>query len=265
MLYFPQLVSGATVQYPFLKRRVQRTITNNLAGGNALKLLDPGWAKVEWELTFETLNSEERSRLEEFFDAAGGRLNEFTFLDPTQNLFLQSEDLGASAWTKGPLVALNTGIADPNGGMSATRMSNTGSASQRIQQTIEAPGCFCYCFSLYARSEAAARVVLFRSTGGTEETTSYAIGASWVRLVLPGASQSEDESVGFGLSLEPGTAVDIYGLQAEAQPAPSMYRKTTSRCGVYSRARFDDDLLSITSYGPEQHSCTLRIVAPMGS
>jgi hypothetical protein len=265
MLYFPQLASGATVQYPFLKQRLQRTISNDLASGDSFKLLDPAWARVAWELTFETLNSEERVRLEEFFVKAGGRLNEFTFLDPTQNLFLRSEELVGSAWTKDPLLALSSGVADPNGGISATRVSNTGSASQRLHQTIQAPGWFCYCFSLYARSEAPTSVVLFRATGGTEETTSRALSANWARLALSGASQSEAESVTFGLGLAPGAAVDIYGLQAEAQPAPSTYRKTTSRCGVCRGARLDDDSLSITSHGPEQHSCTLRIVAPMGS
>ncbi len=52
------------------------------------------------------------------------------------------------------------------------------------------------------------------------------------------------------------------GCMAEAQPAPSAYRRTTSRSGVYRRARFDDDLLTMISEGPEQHSCRVRIVAP---
>ncbi len=265
MLYFPQLASGATVQYPFVKRRIQRTICNHLAGGDTLKLLDPGWAKAEWELTFENLNSEERTRLENFFASAGGRLNEFTFLDPTQNLLLQSEDLGASAWTKDPLLALTTGIEDPNGGTSATRLSNTGATGQRIHQTILAPGWFDYCFSLYAKGAPGGRVALFRSSASTEEARECALGPSWSRLALAGESQSDSESVAFGLSLAPGISADIYGVQAEAQPAPSTYRKTTSRCGVYRRARIDQDSLSMTSHGPEQHACTLRIVASLGS
>jgi len=262
MLYFPQLRSGATVQYPFVKRRIQRTISNSLPGGNILKLLDPGEARVEWELTFEALREEERIRLEEFFCAAEGRLNDFTWLDPTQNLLLWSEDLQAAAWTKGPMLSLVAGVADPDQGTRATRVSNAGAAEQRIQQTIEAPGWYQYCFSLHARSEAAGPVTLFRSTGGTEETRSYPLGANWTRLAFSGANQTAEESVAFGLSLAPGIAVDIYGLQVEAQPAPSAYRKTTSRSGVYRGARLDDDTLSVTSDGPEQHSCTLHIVAP---
>jgi hypothetical protein len=163
------------------------------------------------------------------------------------------------------MLALSAGVADPNGGTAATRISNTGAASQRILQMIHAPGWFCYCFSLYARSESAARIVLFRSTPDAEGTVSCALSANWARLALSGANQSAEESVSFGLSFEPGAAADIYGLQVEAQPAPSTYRKTTSRCGVYAKARLDDDSLSMTSYGPEQHACTLRIVAPMAS
>ncbi len=265
MLYFPQLASGATVQYPFVKQRIQRTISNSLPGGNVLKLLDPGGARVEWELTFESLNDEERIRLEEFFSAAEGRLNDFTLLDPAQNLLVWSEDLQAAAWTKGPMLSVNAGVADPSQGTRATRVSNAGAADQRIQQTIDAPGWFQYCFSLYVRSDAAGSIDLFRSTGGTEETRRYALSTSWMRLALLGASQTVEESVTFGVSLPPGMAVDIYGPQVEAQPAPSAYRRTTSRSGVYRGARLDDDSLSVTSDGPEQHSCTLHIVAPVAS
>jgi hypothetical protein len=67
VLYFPQLLSGASVQYPFVKRRIHRTVSNVMPDGRQLKLLDAGASRIEWDLTFETLSSTERTALEMFF------------------------------------------------------------------------------------------------------------------------------------------------------------------------------------------------------
>ena len=169
MLYFPQLDSGASVQYPFVKRRIFRTVVNTLADGSAAKLLDPGATMVAWELQFASLSGAERARLEGFFHAVEGRLGSFTLLDPTENLLLWSGDLDAGVWTAGPQLSVTGGIADPGGGTSATHLANTGAADQSITQSIEAPGWYCYCFSVYARSSATGRLTLFRSAGGDEQ------------------------------------------------------------------------------------------------
>ena len=265
MLYFPQLYSGATVQYPFVKRRICRTITSATPDGWVQKLGDPGWSSVEWELKFATLTSQERTELQTFFNTVEGRLGEFTFLDPTDNLLVRSGDLADAAWTKGPLVQITAGQADPDGGSEAMRVLNTGAGTQSIQQTVEGPGWFHYCFSFYASSAQPQSVAIFRFTGGAQDATSYPVNSNWKRLVLSGRSQGAGESITFGISLEAGAAVNVYGMQVEAQPAPSAYRKTTSRGGVHANARFDDDLLELTSEGPEQHSSTVRIVASLAS
>ncbi len=189
MLYFPQLYSGATAQYPFVKRRICRTITSAAPDGRMLKLGDPAWSIAEWELQFETLSSQERTELETFFNTVEGRLGEFTFLDPTDNLLVRSGDLAAAAWTKGPLVQIAAGQADPGGGSEAMRLSNTGAGTQSVQQTIEGPGWFHYCFSFYASSEQIVSLTVFRSTGGVEVARSYPVNSRWKRLALSGRSQ----------------------------------------------------------------------------
>ncbi|MFB3777233.1 MAG: hypothetical protein ACE141_06455 [Bryobacteraceae bacterium] len=265
MLYFPQLESGASVQYPFVKRRVYRTVTNTLADGRTVKLLDLGATMTAWDLTFSSLASSERAQLEEFFNAVEGRLSSFTMLDPTENLLLWSGDLNASVWAADPQLSVTGGVADPDNGTFAFRLSNAGALSQSIRQTLDAPSWFRYCFSVYARSSTAGRLTLFRSAGSEEEAEECALSPAWRRLMLTGAGSGTQESVVFGLRLANGASADVYGLQVEAQPAPSAYRKTTSRNGIYAAARFDDDVLSITSHGPEQHACTVRIVAPAAS
>ena len=261
MLYFPQLLPGATVQYPIVKRRVQRNIVSLTLGGRLLKLLDPGGARTEWELTFQALTSEEREYLEVFFSAAEGKLGEFTFLDPTDNLLLQSDELAEVAWSKGPALGLAANVADPDGGTQATSIHNAGAVPESLQQAIAGPGDFHYCFSLYARSDTPANLAMFRSVGGTEESITQYVQSSWKRLVHSGRSSSAEAGVTFGIRIDPGAQVEVFGMQAEAQIAPSNYRRTTLRCGVYEKARFDQDVLRLTSEGPEQHSGALRIVA----
>ncbi len=254
MLYFPQLGSGATVQYPYVKRRVYRTISNMLADGRRLRLADTGGARIQWEFTFKALSDQERLVLENFVRAVEGRLGEFTLLDPSDNLLVWSENLNAGAWTKGPLLSISGGV-----------VANTGTAAQSIQQTISGPGWFCYCFSLYARGAAGAAVTLYRSTGGVTEQREHRLSENWKRLALSGRTGTTAESVTFGLTVPAGATVEVAGIQAEAQPAPSTYRKTTTRSGVYPNARFEDDAFATVSEGPGQHSCRVRIGAPAAS
>jgi hypothetical protein len=263
VLCFPQLGTGAVAQYPLVKRRAFRTIRNELADGRRLTLLDAGVARMEWDLQFEALTDAERETLVGFFESVEGRLGTFVWLDPTENLLRYSDALTATTWTRGPLLSLTAGVADPTGGAAATRVSNAGGAEQSIQQTINAPGWFHYCFSVFVRSNTESNLTVYRKSGGLTHQETHRAGPAWRRVMLGGATNTAAESVTFGLSLAPGGSVEVYGMQAEAQPAASAYRRTASRAGVYTGARFDDDALVFTADGPEQHRCAVRIVAPV--
>lgn len=263
MLYFPQLLSGATAQYPFSKRRVARTVSEIHIDGHSSKMADPSAAVLEWRLSFSGLTDEERAAIESLFEAAEGRFGEFTFLDPTDNLLKWSEEFGSAAWVKGPMLQLTAGVPDPAGGDRATRITNAGAAAQTIRQTINAPSWFQYCFSCYARSPQPGSVTMFRSGSSTQQSKMLHAGPDWRRFSHVGALPQAEEQITFGFSLEAGTTVEVYGLQVEAQPSPSPYRKTTTRGGVYTKSRFADDSLSVTTDGPGAHSCTLRVVSPL--
>jgi hypothetical protein len=261
MLYFPQLVTGATVQYPLVKRRVQRNIVSRTPGGRWLKFFDPGGARIEWDLTFQALTSQERENLETFFRQTEGRLGEFTFLDPTDNLLHYSEELAEATWSRGTSLTLTENVADPLGGTRATLIHNSSETPDYLQQFVPGPGNFHYCFSLYARSDTPANLTLFRTAGVVEESETQPVQSNWRRLVHSGRSESADPAVLFGIRIDGGAQVDVFGMQVEAQTAPSDYRRTNTRNGVYYQARFDNDVLRMTSEGPEEHCCTLRIVA----
>jgi hypothetical protein len=259
MFYFPQLSTGSIGQYPIRKRRVARTIVNEAADSNQYKLADANAASVEWTLDFQTLSDAERDALIALHGSVEGRLGSFTFLDPTDNLLVWSEDLTQTAWVGNSFLTVTTGVADPNGGTSANRVSNSGAGVIAIQQTLNAPGWLEYGFSLQARSGQSQQVTLIRSTASASQSQTYNIGPNWTPLLLSGALGGTDQAVTFGIQIGAGGSADLYAIQVEAQAGASGYKRTTSNGGVYPSARFLDDALSITTNGPQQHACRIRI------
>jgi hypothetical protein len=164
MIYFPQLSSGATGQFPIQKQRTTRTAVNQSIQNYEIKLADPGAATTEWHIAFAELTDQELAGLESLFEAAEGRLTPFTFVDPTDNLLAWSERQDEAVWQADPLLTLTANIADPLGGTGAFQVSNTGLATQLLQQSIAAPASLSYCLSVYARSDQSTQVSLVRGS-----------------------------------------------------------------------------------------------------
>jgi|ERR1035441_317259 hypothetical protein len=256
MFYFPQLSSGATGQYPITRQRSARTVVNQSCQGYQVKLADPGAAITNWHLSFEEMSDEELAALEVLFQAVEGRLSPFTFVDPADNLLAWSDQQNQAVWQADPLLTLTGGAADPMGGMAAYQVTNPTPATLKLQQSINAPASLDYCLSLYARSDQSARVWLVRGSA----TYAQAISPQWTRPIFAGQLQDTGDSITFGIALDPGATVDVFGIQAEAQTTASLYKQTAETGGVYPNARFQNDTLTITTVGPSRHSCELDIV-----
>jgi hypothetical protein len=256
VIYFPQLSSGATGQFPITRQRLARTVVNQSVQDYQVKLADPAAAITDWHLSFDEMSDQELAALEALFQAAEGRLTPFTFLDPVDNLLAWSEQQDQPVWQASPLLTLTAGVADPTGGTAAYQVGNPTAATLILQQLINAPASLDYCLSLYARSEQSTRIWLLRGS----ETDAQAITPQWVRLISGGQLQDTANSISFGIALDPGSTVDVFGIQAEAQTTASLYKQTAETGGVYPNARFRDDTLTITTLGPSRHSCELDIV-----
>lgn len=256
MIYFPQLSSGATGQYPITRQRSARTVVNQTCQGYQVKLADPAAAITEWHLSFEEMSDQELAALEALFQGVEGRLTPFTFLDPTDNLLAWSEQQNQAVWQTDPLLTLTGGVADPMGGTAAYQVSNPTAATLMLRQSINAPASLEYCLSLYARSDQSTRVWLVRGAA----TDARVISLQWTRLISAGQIQDTADSINFGIALDPGTTVDVFGIQAEAETTASLYKRTAETGGVYPNARLRDDTLTITTVGPSRHSCELDIV-----
>lgn len=260
-LVFPQLKTGAGGQYPLVRRRKWASVTNVLTDGRVVNYASAIPPTNIWELTLADLTDDEADSIQELFQSVEGRRGTFTFVDPTANLLAHSEELDSPCWTKGPMVELVGGIADPLGGVRGFRFINAGQAPQNLSQTVSAPAWFGYCFSVYAKSVAASSISLTRSSASSTHQRLFALGSDWTRCTLSGTLNSSGENVSFALGLPAGGSIDIFGIQAEAQPGASSYKRTAVRNGVFTNARFDHDTLRLISEGPDQNRFNLRIIA----
>ncbi|HEX4809175.1 MAG TPA: hypothetical protein VH325_09610 [Bryobacteraceae bacterium] len=258
-LFFPQLSTGATVQYPIKKTNTSRNVQNVLPDGSMILSADPdGWI-LSWELTYGELNSSDIGLIQTHFNNCKGPLHAFTFIDPTDNMLVSSEDLKSAAWLNQGGMAITKGVADPTGGTAAFTVINTSQATQSITQILSVPASYQYCLSLYAMCASQSAITLSRRGPSVSQTESISVGPAWSRLVSSG--QLSDSGVGLtvGLTLSPGQQVQIYGIQLDAQNAPSRYRPTAQSGGVYPNAHWVADQLMISAQGVNQFSSTFSI------
>ena len=261
MLYYPQLTSGSISQFPVKRTNVMRTVTNQLLSGYTIRMADTGAQKVQWKLKYSALTDDERSAIETFFESAEGQLNTFTFLDPTDNLLMWSEDWTQTVWTADPLLQVTGGLQDPLGGTGAMQLTNTAQTTQQIIQNTSGPSSFVYCFSVYVRSDVPETIQLAVAATGEASLTPVTTGTSWIRATASGSLSVEQDGVSFGLQLPAGVRVDAFGAQVEAQPGAGLYKKTIDLGGVYSTTRFSSDLLAVTATAPNQNSCQLDLIS----
>ena len=246
MLCFPQLLTGATAQYPMGKTTVTRSVVNRLPDDSVICLADPDAGLVRWTLPFHALSDVERDTLESFFHAAGGPLRTFTFLDPAGNLLRWSEDLTRDIW-----------IADGLLQVTGDRLVNAGQIVQGIEQRVTAPGAYGYCFSAFVRSGSA--TLSLRNSDGSLESAAGS-GLVW----CSGSIAGEAEEIRCRVTINPGAVVEIGQVLLQAQPMPGSYRATTASSGVYAQTRFAEDRLQFTAEGPDLHSTTVRLMSRTG-
>jgi hypothetical protein len=258
MQIFPQLTTGALALYPVTKQELQRTVVNVLADGSAVVYADPDGAIAGWSLRATGLTLAEWIAIESLFQQTAGMAGTFTFLDPVGNLLLQSENFSAGAWTNGALVQLTAGIADPFGTTRATRLVNMGQAAAGVMQILNVPGDFQYCLSVWVRSTSGSAVTL----AAANTSKSFRAGTQWKRVYFssnPG--QAGATTVTFGAQLAAGGSVELFGMQAEAQLGPSDYKITSAVGGVYPKARFGSDQITVTAQGADVYDAVFQIVS----
>jgi hypothetical protein len=263
MKRFLQFDSGALAQYPFTRRWQRNQVESVSPDGHIWSWFDAGSQKRRWTLSLAGLTAAEKEQLETLFVDCQGKLQTFVFLDPAGNLLRWSTDLEHDYWVRPAPIAIAAGFDDPEGGSAAFRLTNTSQTALDLSQVVSAPGEMHYSFSVSARSANREPITLFVQAGSFRHQKTVRLNENWTRLQTSATNLSPADSVEFGVAIPAGSVVDIFGPQAEAQPCASTYRRTTKESGVYSRARFDQDELTITAHGPDEYSTILHIIAPV--
>jgi hypothetical protein len=260
--YFPQLTSGATVQFPIRRTFRWRTIATESADGRQVRAADDRSPMIAWRCTYRALSDPEMQQIKNFFASCGGRLLEFTFADPNDNLLKWSEDFSQASWNRPPWGLVEPGGEDPLGGQGAWRLTNNGVTTASFGQTVAIPGYYGCVFTLYVRSETEGWIRLARTADGAEQHAYVRVDAAWRRAVFrTQLTVSGDASV-FACEVAAGKTIEVFGAQVEAQPNPSEYKRTLSRGGLYTRCRFSRDELHTVSQGPNNHDVILDLESP---
>lgn len=262
MLVFPQLSTGCVAQAPIIRQDVVRRVARSrLDGVYEASLRDTKADSIEWDLIFQSLSDEERGRIETLFIDAQGSLRSFTFLDPADNLLRWSEDFSNPAWLKEAGLMTTPGLQDAFGGLTATGIANSTAATRSVSQTIAAPASFSYCFSFYIRAGAPSSIGLKLASVDASYAAQVIAANAWKRVDLTSKLSSLADDVTVSIEVGANTAVDICGAQLEAQVAPSGYKRTMERSGVYSNTRFRHDKLKLRADGVNEHSTQLHLMS----
>ncbi len=238
-LFFPQLSTGALVQYPVKRTKSVQTVETRAEDGSVLTYFDPKGSILSWQLEYSGITLAEVNRLQALFDACAGRFRAFTSIDPVANML-------TSQW--------QTGVGVTIAGNMYTNASN---APAEVSQTFSIPFGYAYCFSLGGNMSAGAEslLTLIRRGSAMEERTTLPVNSPL--LVSTGVLADGGLQFTAALQLQPGQSVDLSQAQLEAQPSPSPFRP--ARGGVYWNAHWAIDELLFTAIGPDLFTTSFSI------
>ncbi len=247
------------MQYPVHKTRTGRTVKNILPDGSVIAYPDPSASRLTWQLGYTNLSLPDLMAVSSFFNWCQGRLHAFTFIDPVGNMLVNSANLSGSEWLRSSMVQITPNLPDVRGGMSAFSITNTGDASQDLAQTLAVPASYSYCFSAYVLSAQPSMLDFVRQGSTAQNVDALPVGPSWTRVVSKGRLADTSNTFTVSIRLAPGQQVSIYGLQLEAQLAPSRYKPTLQQGGVYSTAHWGMDQLPVSADAPDSFSTVFSI------
>jgi hypothetical protein len=256
MNWFPQIGSGSIAQFPVTRTRTWRNIVNVIESGEQVTLPDADGGLIQWRLSYQDLTAAEMGNLNTLFQISQGSFAPFTFVDPLANLLGWSEQLTQPGWQTG-LLEFATGVNDPLGTTRASTINNPNTGSQALSQSVGLAGSMVTCFSAWIRSSSGAQITLSRDTS----QTSVIAPIGWTRIFLSGTGASGSGSTTFSLTIPAGQTVDVWGLQVEAQPYPSIYMQTGAAYGIYEETYFATDQLTVTATAPGLAACDLQLVS----
>lgn len=250
---YPVLDGGVTSQWPIRKATFVANLIERTASGRLWIRHRAEGSRAEWLLSYRGLSQEEAQRLEQFFQDQGGALQSFTFVDPTANLLVDSEDLSTAGWSKPGTLSISE-LAQETGRGRQWQVTNYGALAE-LDQSVLVPEGAHVCFSVELRSAAAAGIEVI---AGDQARACEAV-AVWQRLHV--SVQADAGPVRAGIRLQAGHATEVREPQFELQLAPSGYRVSFPPYGVYPETKFANDRLELRASGPDRYETEVRLIS----
>jgi hypothetical protein len=258
--YFPQTGAGSIAQFPVQRTRQWRWISNQLESGEMIMLPDAPASRIAWSLKYADVTTAESAKFSALFATCFGQYGAFLFVDPMANLLAWSEDFMRPDWQPG-LLNISSGAADPMGTTRASMIVNSAKAEQSLTQTLDLPGDYVACLSVWARSDSGAAFALTRDGS----RLNISLTPSWTRYNISSTGTAGAASSTFSLVLAAGQTAQIFGPQVEAQPAASSYKQTSAAMGIYPETYFASDELQMTNTGPGLFAFEIDLISRVQS
>lgn len=229
---FPPLAT-----FPLSREARFTTRLNQMADLTEYRAAERAVPLFRWDLTLGPVTDAEVSTVRDFFQARGGGYESFCFFDPLDNLLQWSEDFSQAAWQKSSPadMQITSGVADPMGGMAAQTLSNTGTASNIVKQTIPM------------------NPVGITFTGSFWMKAATAPVSNWKRFLVTGTQ------AGLEIEIPAGASVDLFGAQLVAAAGPANYTRTTTVSGFHSNCRFESAAFDHRVLAPNVNQLRLAI------
>lgn len=259
MAYFPALSArGLRVQHPASSSQVHLTRFEEQPIGIRFATAVRTNPLYRWQLRYPQLTTAQLAILESFFDAQGGELGEWTWLDPSGNMCPYSDEFGNVAWEKYG-TSVGSAIADPFGGTRAYSVSGGSNGMLATNVLPDGAGAgimLCGSVWVYAAAPQSLAIGFIDSSFTLLTSRTWSLRAGWQRIhcQITLATSSYIRLLIGGLNTWAGATFRLFGARCAPLAGPGEYVRSPGNYGIHPRTRFDGKSIQVTYSGPGLYS-----------
>lgn len=257
---FPLVAGLVSIQLPVRRAWKSAQALLMTPGGDWHLRTLPTGEYIEWQLKFSGLTDSEVLTLKQFHHDMRGSYHRFRFCDPMRNLLAWSEDPTREPWARSGELAISLQPSSGTGTLQTAQLLNLSDMEGAIRQAVGCSPSFSYSLAVKARSNS--NVAIGLSIG--DQRKDFSMSSEWQSYRLSAAPGGTTDQVVFAISLPMGGSAELAGVHAEFGESYPEYLKSEGRQGLFTNARFKDDLLVVSSEEAGVHSAEFSVVAKLG-
>lgn len=254
---FPLVAGRVSVQLPLQRTWGPAQSLLMTPGGDWHLRTLPTGESVEWQLKYSGLTAAEAQTLRDFHQIMRGCYHRFRFCDPLRNLLAWSEDPTQAPWARSGALSITLLPGAEAGVQQTAQILNLSGAEGLVSQAVGCSPNFAYSMSVKARSNAQSTVALMM--GG--QRRDFTLSEQWRTYQFTAVPGGTMDSVIFAIAIPMGGSLELGGVMAETGACAPEYRRSEGMQGLFSKARFKDDLLVVSCEAGGIFSAETAVVA----